>query len=76
MSGRQPRLTAAQVLRALRRAGWIEHHQTGSHVQLKHETKGGRVTVPRHAGVILSPKTLAAICDQAGLTPEELRSYL
>jgi hypothetical protein len=52
------------------------HHQTGSHLYLKHETKPGMVTVARHAGVIIKPKTLAAILEQAGLTTDQLRNLL
>lgn len=76
VSPRQPRVTAAQVLRARGRAGWYAHHQVGSHVQLRHGTLPGRITVPRHAGTILSPKTFASICAQAGLTVEELTELL
>ncbi len=76
MSSRQPRITAAQLLRALKRDGWIEHHQVGSHVQLKHPTKPGRVTVARHAGVTLNPKTLLRALEQASLTVDELRDLL
>ena len=35
------------VLAALRADGWVEVTQKGSHVQLKHPLKAGRVTVPR-----------------------------
>jgi predicted RNA binding protein YcfA (HicA-like mRNA interferase family) len=64
------------MLRALRRDGWAIERQSGSHAQLRHPTKPGQVTVARHAGVILSPKTLAAILEQAGLTMDELRRLL
>jgi predicted RNA binding protein YcfA (HicA-like mRNA interferase family) len=35
-----------------------------------------RVQVPRHAGVILKPKTLRSILNQAGLTLDEFRRLL
>jgi predicted RNA binding protein YcfA (HicA-like mRNA interferase family) len=76
VSLRQPWITAAQPLRALRRDGRDHHHQTGSHLYLKHETKPGMVTVARHAGVIIKPKTLAAILEQAELTTDQLRNLL
>ncbi|MGH2352236.1 MAG: type II toxin-antitoxin system HicA family toxin [Chloroflexota bacterium] len=76
MRQKLPRITAAQFLRALRRDGWSVHHQVGSHVQLKHPTKPGRLTVANHAGVILKPKTLARALDQAGLTVDDLRALL
>jgi predicted RNA binding protein YcfA (HicA-like mRNA interferase family) len=71
-----PRITAADLLRALRKDGWQQVRQSGSHVHLTHPTKPGRVTVPRHAGVTIKPKTLATILEQAGLTVDELRGLL
>lgn len=76
MSPRQPRITAAQVLRALARDGWWVDRQSGSHAHLRHPSKRARVTVPQHSGVILSPKTLRSICEQAGLTMDRLRELL
>jgi predicted RNA binding protein YcfA (HicA-like mRNA interferase family) len=43
---------------------------------MKHPTKYGRVTVPRHTGVTLKPKTLAKALGQAALTADELRDLL
>jgi predicted RNA binding protein YcfA (HicA-like mRNA interferase family) len=76
MSARLPRITAADLLRALRKDGWQQVRQSGSHVHLKHPSKPGRVTVPVHAGVIIKPKTLATVLGQAGLTIDELRQLL
>ncbi len=73
---RLPRITAAELLRALRRDGWFEHHQSGSHAILRHPKKPGRVTVARHAGTIIKPKTLMAVLEQAGLSEEDLRALL
>jgi predicted RNA binding protein YcfA (HicA-like mRNA interferase family) len=47
---RLPRVTGAEVLRALQRDGWRERNQVGSHKQLVHSTKPGVVTVAMHAG--------------------------
>ncbi len=69
---RLPRVTAAELLRALRRDGWIEDHQTGSHVILLHPAKPGRVTVPFHRGTMRTG-TIAGILDQAGLSADDLR---
>ena len=76
MSPRSPRITAFELLRALRRAGWQPVRQSGSHVTLKHPSKPGSVTVPKHANVIIKPKTLASILEQAGLSTDELRELL
>jgi len=76
MSPKSPRINATQLLRALRRDGWEQIRQSGSHVMLKHPHKPGHVTVPKHATVILKPKTLESILEQAGLTVDELRELL
>jgi len=76
VSPRQPRITAAQLLRALGRAGWAEHHRTGGHIYLRHPSRPGLVTVARHPGVIIKPKTLSSFLDQASLAADELRTLL
>lgn len=58
--------TARQMLRLLYSDGWRIVRQTGSHAQLRHPTKPGRVTVPVHARV-MDPGTIASILRQAGL---------
>jgi len=76
MTPKMPRITATDLLRALRRVGWVEAHQEGSHIQLRHPEKAGRVTVAYHRGDILNPKTLSSALEQAGLTVEKLRELL
>ncbi|HEX6349358.1 MAG TPA: type II toxin-antitoxin system HicA family toxin [Candidatus Dormibacteraeota bacterium] len=73
---RLPRITGADAVRALGKAGWSETRRRGSHVLLRHPSRPGRVTVPVHAGAILKPKTLLSILDQAGIRVEELRGLL
>src|SRR6266581_1571029 len=53
---RMPRVTGAEVVRALRSFGWTIAAQRGSHVQLKHPDRAGRVTVPIHAGETIGPR--------------------
>ncbi|MBI4317061.1 MAG: type II toxin-antitoxin system HicA family toxin [Chloroflexi bacterium] len=45
-------------------------------MQLKHTSKRGRVTVAHHAGLVVKPKTLARVLEQAEPTIEELRRLL
>jgi predicted RNA binding protein YcfA (HicA-like mRNA interferase family) len=71
-----PRVTGGELLRALRRLGWREVEQRGSHVQLEHSAKRGKVTVPIHSGRVIGPWLLSRILDQAGMTVDELRSAL
>ncbi len=58
------RWTGREVIAVLRKAGWREVRQKGSHVQFKHATNPGRVTVPRHNGD-LPIGTLKSIEKQA-----------
>ena len=54
------------LLKELKKDGWVEKEQKGSHLQLIHPLKMGKVTLPIHSGDI--PKgTLNAILKQAGL---------
>ena len=76
MSPRLPGLTAKQVLRVFKKAGFYVHHQTGSHATLKHvEDPAKRVTIPIHARE-LPRGTLMAIVKQAGMTQDEFLRYL
>jgi predicted RNA binding protein YcfA (HicA-like mRNA interferase family) len=55
------------VVRQLKSCGWDVKDQNGSHVQLVHGTKKGKITVPKHGSRDLKPGTLNAIWKQAGL---------
>jgi predicted RNA binding protein YcfA (HicA-like mRNA interferase family) len=54
------------IISALRADGWEQVAQKGSHVQFKHPTKPGRVTVP-HPKKDIPLGTLRSIEKQAGL---------
>lgn len=71
-----PRVTGQRIVRALMRLGWDVVAQRGSHVQLKHARRGGRVTVPVHAGEVIGPGLLRSILSQADLSVEEFRRVL
>ena len=58
--------TVRQILKILRKDGWYVVNQEGSHIQLKHPTKQGKVTVPNHNGDI-SLGTEKSIYKQAKL---------
>jgi predicted RNA binding protein YcfA (HicA-like mRNA interferase family) len=55
-----------EVLRRLEGEGWTKVAQKGSHVQLKHPAKRGRVTVP-HPKKDVPPGTLKSIERQSGI---------
>jgi predicted RNA binding protein YcfA (HicA-like mRNA interferase family) len=68
-------LQARELVAALKRAGFVEHHQTGSHLYLWHPTKKRMTSVPMHPGD-LKRGTTQAILKQAGLTEADLRHLL
>ena len=55
------------VLTVLKSDGWVEVSRRGSHRQLKHRSKKGRVTIPGKPSDNLAPGTLNSILKQAGL---------
>lgn len=63
-----PVLTARQVVAALKRHGFVESRQSGSHMRLVHPDGRG-VTVPMHAGDI-KRSTMRMIIGQSGLPAE------
>lgn len=60
-------LSGAEVVRTLRRFGYIQIRQSGSHLILRRENR--TVVVPQHKP--LKPGTLKSIIEQAGLTLEQ-----
>jgi predicted RNA binding protein YcfA (HicA-like mRNA interferase family) len=54
------------VIRRLEADGWFQVAQKGSHVQFKHPSKPGRVTVP-HPRRDFPAGTLRSIESQAGI---------
>jgi predicted RNA binding protein YcfA (HicA-like mRNA interferase family) len=62
-------------VRALKRAGWYEVSQRGSHLRLRHDDHPAELQIPMHRGDV--PKgTLMALIKQAGLSQTEFRELL
>jgi predicted RNA binding protein YcfA (HicA-like mRNA interferase family) len=59
-------MNSREIISALRADGWQQVAQKGSHVQFKHKTKPGRVTVP-HPKRDIPLGTLRSIEKQADL---------
>jgi predicted RNA binding protein YcfA (HicA-like mRNA interferase family) len=59
-------MNSREIIAALEKAGWVRVAQRGSHVQLKHPNKAGRVTVP-HPSRDIPIGTLRSIERQSGL---------
>ncbi len=76
MSPRLQRVTSKELIKALRKAGFEEKRQRGSHLHMKREEDGRRVTVPIHLGRVMPLGTLRAILRDAHITPEEFAELL
>jgi predicted RNA binding protein YcfA (HicA-like mRNA interferase family) len=69
--GKLPSLTARKVVRALKKAGFAEDRQRGSHLVLMQPQTKARTVVPMHAGRTLQEPLLRAILRDANLSIEE-----
>jgi len=56
-----------ELIRLLKKDGWRQVRQRGSHRQFHHPTKPGTVTVSGKLGVDIPPGTLRNALKQAGL---------
>lgn len=72
---RLPTLNARKLLQALKRAGFEEIRQRGSHLLLWHSEKRREICVPIH-GKDLGRNLVRAILREADLTEEEFWKLL
>jgi len=66
-------MNSREVIRKLKKDGWYEVNQVGSHKQFKHPVKAGRVTVPhpkRDGPERYAQKHRKTSCDKVGLVSE------
>jgi len=70
-----PLISGIEVIKRLKRAGFIATRQKGSHVRLEKYVgnKTIKITVPLHSE--LKKGTLSRIIKDAGLTLEEFESF-
>jgi predicted RNA binding protein YcfA (HicA-like mRNA interferase family) len=66
-----PSLTARKVVHALKRVGFVEDRQRGSHLILVHPGTRARTVVPIHRGRTIKEPLLRAILRDARLTIDE-----
>jgi predicted RNA binding protein YcfA (HicA-like mRNA interferase family) len=70
-----PRVSGREAIKALRKAGYEQDRQRGSHIVLRQVTyPHRRVTVPDHKEI--AKGTLRAIIRETGLTVEEFKALL
>jgi predicted RNA binding protein YcfA (HicA-like mRNA interferase family) len=72
---RLPRVTGADVVRALEQDGFLMVRQKGSHAFLRH-ADGRATVVPLHSGETIGPGLLSKILRDAGLERERFERLL
>lgn len=72
--GNVPVLTPAEVVAILRKLGFVEVRQRGSHKQFR-DGSGRSTTVPFHSGRDIAPTLLRQIAKDIGLTVSELLNH-
>ena len=70
-----PRVRGKEVIRALKRAGFVVVRTKGSHHILKH-ADGRQTVVPVHAGDTIGPGLLNQILTDCGLSEREFQELL
>ncbi len=60
-------MNSKDIIKELKKDGWYEVACKGSHLQFKHKTKAGRVTVP-HPKRDLPKGTIKSIEKQSGIS--------
>jgi predicted RNA binding protein YcfA (HicA-like mRNA interferase family) len=71
-----PSLTARQVVRALKRGGFVEDRQKGSHLILIQPATNARTVVPIHSGKTIKEPLLRSILRDANLSTDEFLGLL
>jgi predicted RNA binding protein YcfA (HicA-like mRNA interferase family) len=71
-----PPLSARKVVRALKRAGFVEDRQKGSHLVLIHPESNARTVAPIHSGRTIKEPLLRAIVRDARLSVHEFLELL
>ncbi len=71
-----PSLNARKIIRALKKAGFLEERQKGSHLVLVNIRMKARTVVPIHGGRTIKPSLVYAIIEDAKITAEEFIELL
>ncbi|MEI8115485.1 MAG: type II toxin-antitoxin system HicA family toxin [Bacteroidia bacterium] len=56
-----------EIIKLIEDDGWVMARQRGSHIQFKHPTKKGAVTIPYHGNKDVPQWLESSILKQAGL---------
>ena len=73
---RLPALRARQVIRALKKAGFVEDRQKGSHLVMRHPATNALTVIPVHSGQTLKSPLVRSILNDANLSEAEFLKLL
>lgn len=68
---RMPQVTARELVAFLRRHGFSDDRQTGSHLTLRHSENGLSVTVPMHTSTGVGRGLAVRILHDAGFSVDD-----
>ena len=60
-------MKTSELFKLLKKDGWFEIRQTGSHVMLQHPVKKGQLVVPYHGSKEVPSGILKAILKEANI---------
>jgi predicted RNA binding protein YcfA (HicA-like mRNA interferase family) len=66
-SAKAEAMKVREIIRIIESDGWHRVRAKSGHLQYKHATKKGRVTISGHRNDDIHPRTLNSILKQAGL---------
>jgi predicted RNA binding protein YcfA (HicA-like mRNA interferase family) len=70
-----PIIKAKELIKALKKLGFLEHRQVGSHLVIKHDDSR-RTVIPVHSGQDIPRGTLKAILRDIEVSVDELIGVL
>ncbi len=73
MSEKLPRATVDEIIRVLKKAGFVKVDQSGGHQKWYNFETGKRTIVAFHRGDIIRPKTFKRILEGAGLSVDDFQ---
>ncbi len=76
MNSRLSSIDARQLIKVLKKIGFAERRQTGSHLILRHPETGKIIPVPIHKNKDLKKGTLRSILKTANLSVKEFKKLL
>lgn len=72
---RLSQLSGRELIRFLRKQGFVEERQTGSHLILRHEARKVSVTIPVHSGVDIGRGLAVRILKDAGFSADDTMKF-